>query len=333
MATGLEMIRPQDIDVEQDSLTETFGKLTIQPLERGYGYTLGNALRRVLLSSLSGAAITGIEVDGAVHEFSAIPDVKEDVSELILNLKQVRLRIHGNGPEELKLDVAGPGVATAGDFEGSQNVEILDPNLVLAHIGEGGRLKLRAIVEQGRGFATSEENKDPDWPLGRIAVDAIFSPVRKVNFQVSNARVGQRTDYDKLMMEVYTDGSVSPLDAVSIAAKILQDQLAIFTGVNAVEQTSGQLAKTSAVAGALNPVFLKPLRELDLQNRSVNSLEAAGVRYLGDLVQMTETELASVKNLGKKTLDEVRELLETMGLTMGMKLDGWPPVSLDQAEG
>lgn len=332
MVAGLEMIKPQEVAVEEGTLTDTYGKMTIQPLERGYGHTLGNALRRVLLSSLTGAAVTGVEVDGAVHEFSAIKDVKEDVTELILNLKQMRLRLHGEGPQEIKLEVKGPGVATAADFEGSPNVEILNPDHVLAHIGKGGSLKLRAIVEVGRGFRTSEDNKNPDWPIGRIAVDSIFSPVRKVNFDVSNARVGQRTDYDRLVLEVETDGSVTPVDALSIAANVLQDQLAVFAGVSAKGATSVATAASGSVAGALNPLFLRPIRELDLQNRSINSLESAGIHFLGDLVELTETELADVKNLGKKSLVEVKELLDGLGLTLGTKIDGWPPAQLERPQ-
>ncbi len=333
MVAGLEMIKPQEIVVEEETLTEVYGKLTIQPLERGYGHTLGNALRRVLLSSLTGSAITGIEVDGAVHEFSSIADVREDVTELIMNLKKVRIRMHGDGPEEMTIDVKGPGVATADDFEGGQNIEVLNPKHVLAHIGDGGSLRIRAIVEQGRGFRSSEENKDPDWPLGRIAIDSIFSPIKKVNFEVSNARVGQRTDYDKLVMQVETDGSVTPVDAVAIAASVLQDQLSIFSGVSA--PAAGAVAAAgstaaSSVAGSINPVFMKAIRDLDLQNRSINSLEAAGIAYLGDLVQLTETELSAVKNLGKKSLTEIKELLESSGLTVGMKIEGWPPQQLDR---
>lgn len=331
MVAGLEMIKPQEVVVDETTLTETFGKMTIQPLERGYGHTLGNALRRVLLSSLTGAAVTGVEIDGAVHEFSAIKDVKEDVTELILNIKQMRLRLHGEGPEEIKLEVKGPGVATAADFEGSHNVEILNPDHVLAHIGKGGLLKLRAVIQVGRGFQTSDENKDPDWPIGRIAIDSIFSPVRKVNFDVANARVGQRTDYDRLVLEIETDGSVTPVDALSIAANVLQDQLSVFISVNTRPTASGaQSAAVGSVAGSLNPLFLRPIRELDLQNRSINSLESAGIHFLGDLVELTETELADVKNLGKKSLVEVKDLLDGFGLTLGTKIEGWPPHQLER---
>lgn len=328
MLTGPEMIKPQEVDVDGASLTDVYGKMTIQPLERGYGHTLGNALRRVLLSSLSGAAISGIEVDGALHEFSQVPDVREDLTELILNLKQVRIKMHGEGPEEIKLVVKGPGVATAGDFEGSQNIEILNPGHVLAHIGEGGSLRLRAVVENGRGFRTADEIKDPDWPIGRIAIDAIFSPVRKVNFEVSNARVGQRTDYDKLVFEITTDGSVKPVEALSIAANLLQDQLSIFSAVKASSASAGG----KSVAGAVNPVFLKALRDLDLKNRSVNALHGAGIHFLGDLVQMTEAEIGAISNFGQKSLEEVHALLESMGLALGMKIEGWPPAQLERPE-
>lgn len=329
MVTGPEMIKPQEVDVDTSSLTDTFGKMTIQPLERGYGHTLGNALRRVLLSSLSGAAITGIEVDGAVHEFSQVPDVREDLTELILNLKQVRIKMHGEGPEDLTLVVKGPGVATAGDFEGSHNIEILNPKQVLAHIGEGGSLRLRARVESGRGFRSADDIKDPDWPIGRIAVDAIFSPVRKVNFEVANARVGQRTDYDRLVFEIQTDGSVAPVEALSIAANLLQDQLTIFSAVKTAP-SAAQGGKT--VAGAVNPVFLKALRDLELKNRSVNALHGAGIHFLGDLVQMTEAEIAAISNFGQKSLEEVHALLESLGLALGMKIEGWPPAQLERPE-
>jgi DNA-directed RNA polymerase subunit alpha len=330
MVTGPEMIKPQEVDVDSSSLTDVFGKMSIQPLERGYGHTLGNALRRVLLSSLSGAAITGIEVDGALHEFSQVPDVREDLTELILNLKQVRIKMHGEGPEDLTLVVKGPGVATAGDFEGGHNIEILNPSHVLAHIGEGGSLRLRARVETGRGFRSADDIKDADWPIGRIAVDAIFSPVRKVNFEVANARVGQRTDYDRLVFEIQTDGSVAPVEALSIAANLLQDQLTIFSAVKASAAASHGGGKT--VAGAVNPVFLKALRDLDLKNRSVNSLHGAGIHFLGDLVQMTEAEIGAISNFGQKSLEEVHALLESLGLALGMKIEGWPPAQLERPE-
>lgn len=331
MVLGLEMIRPQNVEVDQDTLTNTFGKFLIQPLERGYGSTIGNSLRRVLLSSLSGAAITGVRVDGALHEFSALPDVREDLTELILNLKQVRIKMHGKGPEEIELEVKGEGVATAGDFEGSSNIEVLNPQLVLAHIGKGGVLKITAIVEQGRDFRSSEENKNADWPLGTIAIDSIFSPVIKVNFDVSNARVGQRTDYDKLVMEVHTDGSVKPLDSISIAANLLQDQLSIFGSVSLsehgsqAEQTAGE-----AVGGSLNPLFRQPIQDLNLQNRSVNSLLADGIMFVGDLVRLSEDELMRVKNLGKKSQQEIISCLESLGLSLGMEIEGWPPAELTE---
>jgi len=329
MVLGIEMIKPEGIEVEDATLTPEYGKLTVEPLERGYGYTMGNALRRVLLSSLTGAAVTGVEVEGALHEFSSIPDVREDVTELILNLKQVRFKMHSAGPETLTLDVKGKGVATAGDFETNQNIEVVNPKHILAHIGEGARLQLRVIVETGRGFRAGDENQNPDWPLGTIGVDSIFSPVRKVNFEVSNARVGQRTDYDKLVFEIHTDGSVTPQDALAIAAGTLQDQLSVFSGL---ATSSGAGAQASeAVAGSLNPVFLRPVKELELQNRTLNSLESAGISYLGDLVQMTETAVSSIKNFGKKSLSEVKELLDEMGLTLGMKIEGWPPASIEQA--
>ncbi|RMF14926.1 MAG: DNA-directed RNA polymerase subunit alpha, partial [Candidatus Dadabacteria bacterium] len=251
---------------------------------------------------------------------------------LILNLKQVRLKMHGEGPEELLLEVSGPGVATAADFEGSSNVEVLNPDFVIAHIGEGGTLKIRAIVEAGRGFVPAEENKNPDWPIGRIAVDAIFSPVRRVNFDVTNARVGQRTDYDKLVLEIDTDGSVSPLDALAIAAGVLQEQLAVFSGSIATSGAAESVSGSSSVAGAINPVFMRAIRELELQNRSINSLESAGIYYLGDLVQLSDTELSAIKNLGPKSQAEIKELLDELGLTLGTAIEGWPPQQLERPD-
>lgn len=316
MLTGPEMIKPQEVDVDGASLTDVYGKMTIQPLERGYGHTLGNALRRVLLSSLSGAAISGIEVDGALHEFSQVPDVREDLTELILNLKQVRIKMHGEGPEEIKLVVKGPGVATAGDFEGSQNIEILNPGHVLAHIGEGGSLRLRAVVENGRGFRTADEIKDPDWPIGRIAIDAIFSPVRKVNFEVSNARVGQRTDYDKLMLDVTTDGSVDPKDAVAQAAEILIRQLAIFTDLEKIEGFGETASEVETEIPQARGMENFPIEELELGVRSYNCLKRVGIETIGDLVSKSENELAAIPNFGKKSIEEVKETLSAHGLTL-----------------
>lgn len=316
----LELMKPNRIQVEEETYSATYGKFTVQPLERGYGVTLGNALRRVLLSSIPGAAITAVEIEGAPHEFTTLPDIREDVSEIILNLKGVRLRVHHSEPQEIFLDVTGPKVATAGDFKVTHDMDILNPEHVIAHIGERGHLRMRALVAKGRGFMSSEEIKRTDVPIGTIFVDALFSPVRRVNFDVGHARVGQRTDYDKLVIEITTDGSITPKEALTYAARILQDQIQVFLFTGGELETRGEKAP---ITGGLDPRLLTPVEDLNLSNRTVALLHANEVRYLGDLVQLDSTTMLKWKNFGDKSLAEVENLLKELGLKLGMELPDW----------
>jgi DNA-directed RNA polymerase subunit alpha len=320
MAIQLELMKPTQIQVEEESYSPTYGKFTVQPLERGYGITLGNALRRVLLSSIPGTAITAVEIEGAPHEFTSLPDVREDVTEIILNLKGVRLKSHRKEPEEILLDVTGPKVAVAGDFRVPHDVEIINPDHIIAHVEERGHLRIRATIEKGRGFWTSEELKRSDVPIGTIFVDALFSPIRRVNFEVGHARVGQRTDYDKLTLEITTDGSITPKEALTYAARILQDQFQVFLF------TGGELrpgAEKQPFTGGLDPRLLTPVEDLNLSNRTVAVLQANGVQYLGDLVQLDAKTLLTWKNFGEKSLEEVEGLLKELGMELGTNLPDW----------
>jgi DNA-directed RNA polymerase subunit alpha len=317
-----DLIRPRRLEVEEENLSPTYGRFECAPLERGFGITLGNALRRVLLSSLQGSAITSIRVDNVMHEFTTIPGVLEDVTDVILNIKEVRLRTHAAGPKEITLHRQGPGPVTAGDFESpDQTVEIINKDHHLATLSDDAELSLTAIVEVGKGFVVAEKNAREDQPIGTIPVDSIFSPVRKVNYTVQNARVGQETDYDRLILEVWTDGSVAPADAVAFAAKILKDQLSIF--INFEEELERTTVETHRRAQA-NEVLFKPVDELELSVRSANCLQNADIKYIGELVQRTEGEMLKTKNFGRKSLNEIKTILEGFGLEFGMRLDNFP---------
>jgi len=313
---SFELIKPTEISVEEESYTSTFGKFSVQPLERGYGVTLGNALRRVLLSSIPGAALTRVEIAGVSHEFTSIPDVREDVVEIILNLKGVRFRMEGDGVQEVLLEKQGPGEVTAGDFQIPPALQIMNPSHYIATLGEKGKIRIRGWVEKGRGFRTAEENKTSEAPLGSIFMDSLFSPVRKVNFEVRNARVGKRTDYERLILEISTDGSVTPKEALVYAARILQDQLQIFFF------TGTEDAKVATGFG-MDPRLLSSLAELDLSNRVVVALESYGVLYLGDLVQLTREKLKEMKNIGEQGIREIENFLSGMGFSLGMTLKEW----------
>jgi len=300
-----------------------------EPLERGYGITVGNALRRILLSSIMGAAVTKVKFDGALHEFTSLPEVKEDVTDIILNLKELRLKLHGEDERVVTIDVEGPKVVTASDISTSDAVEVLNPDHVIATVGEHGRLRMELTVALGRGYVPADENKSEDDEIGLIPIDALFSPIRKANYQITNARVGQRTDYDKLTLEVWTDGSVLPEDAVAFAAKILKEQMTIF--INFDESLEPE--ETDEVEEPdFNENLLRPVDELELSVRSFNCLQNAGIRYIGDLVQKTEAEMLKTKNFGRKSLKEIKELLAEMDLELGMKLENWPPKELAKKE-
>ena len=325
-----DLIKPRGLVVDQESLTNTYGKFVAEPLERGFGITLGNSLRRVLLSSLQGAAITSAKIEGVEHEFTAVPEVAEDVTDIILNLKEVLLQIHSNEPKTLRIEAEGPREVKAGDIVADGQVEILNPGHHILTLSEGGRVRVEMSARRGRGYVPAERNKIPGQPIGTIPIDALFSPIRKVNYQVTNARVGQQTDYDKLTLEVWTDGSVAPADAVAYAAKILKEQLSIFINFDETEEpVSEPLAVPEQV---LNENLFRSVDELELSVRSANCLQNANIKTIGDLVQKSEAEMLKTKNFGRKSLKEIKEILAEMGLSLGMKLENWPPKTPPQAQ-
>ncbi len=323
-----DLIRPKRLEAEKETLTPFYGKFTAEPLERGFGITIGNSLRRILLSSLQGAAITTVKIDGVLHEFSTVPGVKEDATEIILNLKEVRLKLHTEGPKTIRVKVEGQKELKAGDFIAGDAVEILNPDHHIATLSRDGKLSMEMTVKTGRGYVPAERNKEENQPIGTIPIDAIFSPIRKVNYTVTNARVGQITDYDKLTVEVWTDGSVDPEEAVAYAAKILKDQLSIF--ITFEEESEAEGTKDLEEAETLNENLFRSVDELELSVRSANCLKHANIRLIGDLVQKTEAEILATKNFGRKSLNEIKEILTDMGLSLGMKLDNWPPKKLDE---
>ena len=315
-------IRPRRLEVEEDSLTESYGRFACEPLERGFGTTLGNALRRVLLSSLQGAAITTIRVNGVLHEFSTIPGVLEDVSEIVLNLKEVRLRMHAEGPKVLSVHRKGEGVILAGDLvSDDQTVEVMNPDHHLCTLGPEADFEFEATVGRGKGYAPADRNKDEDMPIGTIPIDSIFSPVRKINYTVTPARVGRETTYDRLNLEVWTDGAVNPADAVAFAAKILKEQLTIFINFDEPAETLEPLPEEPEL---LNPNLFKSVDELELSVRSANCLQNANIRFIGELVQRSEAEMLKTKNFGRKSLNEIKETLDALGLSLGMTIDNLP---------
>ena len=309
--------KPKKLDYDAETLTPNYGRFVAQPFERGFGTTIGNALRRVLLSSIEGAAITAVRVEGVLHEFSSLQGVVEDMTDVVLNLKQIPFKMHGEGPKTLYLEKKGPGVVTAADFEQDPDIEILDPTAHIATLSKEGSLKLEARLKRGRGYQVADRNADADLPLGYIPIDSIHSPVRRVNYHIEGARVGQTTDYDKLVMEVWTNGAVSPQEAVSLAAELLGDHLRIFS---AFEARGEAVEETTApeVDPRLAEMLAKPIEELDLSVRSANCLKNANIRTLGDLVQRTEREMLSTKNFGRKSLDEIKDVLASLGLSFGM---------------
>jgi len=318
-----ELIRPKKLDIDPENHTRFYGKFTCEPLERGFGTTLGNALRRVLLSSLRGAAITSVKLKGIFHEFSPIPGIIEDVTEIILNLKTVRFKLHSKEEKLVVLEAKGEGEVTAKAFQTDGTVEILNPEAHIASLARDGELVIEATVKSGKGYLPAEGNKEEGRPIGVIPIDAIFSPVRKVNHVVTQARVGQQTDYDKLTLEVWTDGSVTPEDAVALAAKILKEQLTIF--INFEEPKEDSEEKPVTETNRLNENLFRPVNELELSVRSANCLKNANIRLIGELVQKTEAEMLKTKNFGRKSLNEIKEILTEMGLNLGMKLENFPP--------
>jgi DNA-directed RNA polymerase subunit alpha len=321
-----DLIRPRDVRIDSESRSNTYSKFVCEPLERGFGITLGNALRRVLLSSLQGAAVTAVKIEGALHEFTTLPDVKEDVTDIILNLKALRIRSTADGLSTTTLKVSGPKNVTAADLVCPAGIEILNPDQHIATIGENGRLLIESYIKTGRGYVQAEENKFEGLSADAIPIDANFSPVRRVAFQVTNARVGQRTDYDRLTLEIWTDGTVVPEDALAYAAKIIKEQVTIF--INFEEGLEPPEVKEEEESEEFNENLLRSVDELELSVRSANCLQNANIRLIGELVQKTEAEMLKTKNFGRKSLKEIKEILAEMGLTLGMKLDNWPPKQL-----
>ncbi len=316
-----ELIKPKRLEIETNGRPDTYAKFVCEPLERGFGTTLGNAIRRILLSSLQGAAITSVKIDGVLHEFSTIPGVIEDVTDIILNLKEVRFKMHGEGTRHLLIEKTGEGVVTAGDIRGDAHVEVLNPGLSICTLAKDAKLRMELVIKQGKGYVPADRNMEENQPIGMIPIDAIFSPVRKVSYVVTQARVGQITDYDKLTMEIWTDGSIKPEDALAYAAKIMKDQVSIF--INFEEEPEGP-GDDTPIEPEYNENLFRSVDELELSVRSANCLKNADIRYIGELVQKTESEMLKTKNFGRKSLNEIKEILTEMGLSLGMKIENFP---------
>ena len=319
-----ELIKPNKIEFSSKNKTVT--TLVAEPLERGFGLTLGNALRRVLLSSLRGAAVTAVQIDGVLHEFSSIPGVREDVTDIVLNIKEIAIKMDGDGPKRMVVRKQGPGSVTAGDIQTVGDVEILNPDHVICTLDEGAEIRMEFTVDTGKGYVPAERNRAEDAPIGLIPVDSLYSPVKKVSNKVENTREGQVLDYDKLTLTLETDGSVTGEDAVAFAARILQDQLALFVNFEEPqkEQPSEQVTEL-----AFNPALLKKVDELELSVRSANCLKNDNIVYIGDLIQKTEAEMLRTPNFGRKSLNEIKEVLASMGLHLGMEVPDWPPENIE----
>ncbi len=324
------LIKPKRIEVDEKTRTSFYGEFTCQPLEKGFAITLGNALRRVLLSSIFGAAITSVKFEGVLHEFSTVPGVKEDVTDIILNIKGVRLKLNEDGPRELHINVSEEGTVKAGDIIGDETVEILNPDHYIATLSDNAVFKAELVAEMGKGYVPAKRELDPWKPEGTINIDATFSPIKRVAYTVSNARVGQITDYDKLVLEVWTDGSILPEDAVAYSAKVLKEQMNVF--INFDEQEEVEEPKESLEEDHVNENLFKSVEDLELSVRSTNCLKNAGIRYIGDLVQKTEMEMLKTKNFGKKSLNEIKDMLNEMGLALGSKVDFHLPGEDDVTE-
>ncbi len=311
--------KPKRLEIDTETLTSTYGKFYAQPFERGFGTTIGNALRRVLLSSIEGAAITAVKIEGVLHEFSSLPGVVEDVTDIILNLKQIPIKMHTTEEKILTIDVERKGKVTAADLQGDSAIEILDPDAPVATLSENGRLRAELRVSTGRGYVSADKNFDDDMGIGYIPIDSVHSPVRRVNYHVEAARIGQATDYDRLVLEVWTNGTISPTDAVGLASTLLRDHLTIF--VNADHETALEGAGEGELPENLAEYLNKSVDELELSVRSANCLKNAGIRTIRDLVQRTEKDMLETKNFGRKSLNEIKDILRPMGLSLGMELE------------
>jgi DNA-directed RNA polymerase subunit alpha len=323
-----ELIRPNKLQVTPGPDSKRSATVVAEPLERGFGVTLGNALRRVLLSSLQGASVQSVHIDGVLHEFSSIAGVREDVSDIILNVKDIAVKMQGEGPKRMVVKKSGPALVTAGDIQTVGDIVILNPELVLCHLDEGAEIRMEFTVNTGKGYVPSERNRPEDAPIGLIPVDSLYSPVKKVSYRVENTREGQILDYDKLTMQIETNGAVTPDDALAYAARILQDQLNVFVNF---EEPRKDVGIAEAIPDlAFNPAFLKKVDELELSVRSANCLKNDNIVYIGDLVQKTESEMLRTPNFGRKSLNEIKEVLAQMGLHLGMEVPGWPPENIDE---
>lgn len=322
-----ELIKPTNLDVVPGIDPARQASVVAEPLERGFGLTLGNALRRILLSSLQGAAVTSVQIDSVLHEFSSINGVREDVTDIVLNIKSMGLKMMAEGPKRMSLKADGPGEVTASMIETGPDIEIMDPDLVICHLDKGASLSMELTVENGKGYVPAAQNRQDDSPIGLIPIDAVFSPVRKVAYKIENTRVGQETDYDKLFLDVTTNGSVTPEDAVALAARILQDQLQLFINF---DEPSGEIIEESRDELPFNRNLLRKVDELELSVRSANCLKNDNIIYIGDLVQKTESDMLRTPNFGRKSLNEIKEVLSQMGLHLGMEISEWPPENIEE---
>jgi len=321
-----ELIKPQQLEVKPGNEPSRQATVIAEPLERGFGLTLGNALRRILMSSLQGAAITSVQIDNVLHEFSSVAGVREDVTDIVLNLKGVAIRMEVEGPKRLSISAKGPAVVTAGDISESAGIEVLNKDHVICHLDEGADLYMELTVNTGKGYVAADKNRPEDAPIGLMPVDAIYSPVRKVSYDVQPTREGQVLDYDKLTLKLETDGSLTPDDAVAYAARILQDQLSIFVNFDEPEAARGEAEDDGL---EFNPLLLKKVDELELSVRSANCLKNDNIVYIGDLIQKTEAEMLRTPNFGRKSLNEIKEVLSGMGLHLGMDVEEWPPENIE----
>lgn len=321
------LIKPYKLNLDHSEDPNYVATITADPLEPGFGMTLGSALRRVLLSSLQGSAVTSVQIEGVLHEFSTLPGVNEDVTDIVLNLKGIITLLHKAGPVRVKLQVEGPCVVTAGSIETPSDLEILNKDHYICTVGAGAKLSMELTVNTGKGYVPAESNKKADSPIGLVPVDALYSPVRKVSYKVENTRVGQQTNYDKLIMRVETNGTVRPDDAIALAARILQDQLQKF--INFEEPKESYAEKEDSIL-PFNRALLRKVEELELSVRSANCLKNDNIIYIGDLVQKTEAEMLRTPNFGRKSLNEIKEVLTQMGLNLGIEIPGWPPENIEE---
>lgn len=321
-----ELIKPQKLDVA-DTGRVNVGKVVAEPLERGFGLTLGNAIRRILLSSLQGAAVTAVQIDGVLHEFSSVEGVREDVTDIILNLKALAVRMHAEGPKKMRLYAQGPCEVTAAQIEAGADIEIMNPDLIICTLDKGAKLNMEMTVDTGKGYRPAAQNRPEECPVGMIPIDSVFSPVRKVTYEVTDTRVGQITDYDKLTLSIETNGVLTPEDSVAFAARIMQDQLQVFVNFDEPKQ---EAEKEEEQELPFNKNLLKKVEELELSVRSANCLKNDNIVYIGDLVQKSESDMLRTPNFGRKSLNEIKEVLQTMGLYLGMQVEAWPPENIEE---